>query len=1180
MAEPLRLQQRLGSDVVLSEGQRTALNQLRRIADTDRSAVRIIGVNEGAAAGAALVVHITLDCSRHEHVEGGLRLHDREGITLLIPAGFPFNPPEPITAHTRFQGFGHVHWGHWLCLYVSPETQWNPSQGMFGFIAQLDEWLRRGARNELDLPEAPLHPPIAYTVASTSVCINADTPDRGHWPWFGAAVLTETKPGLLEVDDWQPVHAVPKDASFAPTVLLDFELPYEYPRTVEHLLLHLDVKGLSSNRVLAHLMLASERVAQGVPLYVGIGTPSRGIAGDLAQRRQHLTFWEIEAGDVVILRNASLACGISSHYRDRETPEEIQTLIDAVWETLVAWRKKARVRWCHVMENRPEILTRRDEGTPMDWFRGKRVALWGCGAIGGQIAEHLARAGVAELTLYDRARVNPGILVRQNFAKSDVNESKAEALAQRIQSIAPAVTVTAKIENVFSRTLSTTDWDADVDVVIDATASLRVRSKLEARIKDHEPRIPVAGVMLSASAEHAVAVLAPAAYRAGTLDVFRRLGLAAINRGWLSDWAKSFWTDDAVQGLRQPEPGCSDPTFVASHADVSALSARALNAIATSLAEGGETASGFLISQSSDQREHRFRFRPHIRWVAGGLDFRMSAAAWRDMTGWIRAGARERSPQHETGGLLFGAFDETLGIAWITNVSGPPADSSFAVEHFVCGTQGTKELCQDYENRTHRIVRYVGTWHSHPISIAEPSPTDYAGIGAIFATAPEDSAHQLMVIVGHASDEHPEIGAYAFEKSELAAHRTEMGMAIAVRGGVTIPPPVAPFDKTIGLSLSGGGSRAVAFHLGTLRALEDLNLLHEVDIVSGVSGGSVITGLFGYSDAPFADIDRNTVAFLRRGLVRPALKKLFHPARAVPLALNFFTVALPTLVIDTAAAIASFTASLFPVFRPAARAVSRFSWPLRRRYSRTNVVADAMADVVGTQNCDAPTRQGKSIVFNACELRTGTAFRMSNERFSAWRFGWAPASELRVADAVTASAAYPPFLPPFDWVRPFERDGKTMTHRAIVTDGGVFENMGVSVMEPGRDAKFSLISYSPDIIIASDAGAGQFTGEIVPSSWPKRMTQVVSAVMRKVQDATKARLHDYARTGQIDAFVYAALGQIDRRVPLKPANWVDREEVVHYPTDFSVMSQEDIQRLSGRGEAITRALTTQYLLSD
>ena len=63
------------------------------------------------------------------------------------------------------------------------------------------------------------------------------------------------------------------------------------------------------------------------------------------------------------------------------------------------------MRWCSVIENRPEIVTRRDEGTAMDWFRGKRVALWGCGAIGSLIAEHLARAGVAELTLYDRNHV-------------------------------------------------------------------------------------------------------------------------------------------------------------------------------------------------------------------------------------------------------------------------------------------------------------------------------------------------------------------------------------------------------------------------------------------------------------------------------------------------------------------------------------------------------------------------------------------------------------------------------------------------------------------------------------------------------------------------------------------------------------------------------------------------------
>ena len=1166
--------------MALSEGQRIALAQLRRIANTDRSPVWIIGIDEEPAPSASLNVDITFDCSRYERVEGGLPLHDREGVTLSIPADFPFSPPSVDTAHTRFHDFAHVQWGCHLCVYLSIETQWIPAQGMFGFLAQLDEWFRRGARNELDDPEGPLHPPVAYRVASTSICVNADTPGRDTWPWFGVALLTQPKPDLLQVDAWLSIHTMPDDLLFAPAMLLNFELPFEYPRTVQHLLDYLKRKGDLGYHLLAHLMFASERIPGGAPLYVGIGAPSRGVAVDLTRRNQHITFWEIEAADVTKLRAASIACQFSDRYQGQDTSEEIRTLINSVFETLFRWQNEARVRWCHVIENRPEIITRRDEGTAMDWFRGKRVALWGCGAIGGLIAEHLARAQVAELTLYDRSRVTPGVLVRQNFSAADINEPKAAALARRVQSIAPGVTVTTKVENIVTQTLTRSEWDTEIDIVIDATASLTVRSKLESVLKEHERHIPIASVMIGAAAQHAVAVVAPAGYGAGPLDVLQRLGLVVVTRNWLGDWAKAFWTSDATEGLRQPEPGCSDPTFVASHADVAGLSARSLNALAKTLSEPGNTASGLLIPQSPDHRDHHFRFRPDIRWVADGLDFRMSANAWRDMTGWIRAGTRERSAEHETGGLLFGQFDETLGIAWVTNVSGPPQDSTFSAEHFLCGTHGTRELCVDYEERTHRIVRYVGTWHCHPVSPARPSVTDYEGIATIFAAAPGDGAHQLMVIVGDATERQPHLGAYAFEKRELAAHRNGIAMAIEARGGVTTPPPVASLNKKIGLSLSGGGSRAVAFHLGTLRALEDLKLLDEVDVISGVSGGSVMTGLLGYTEAPFAEIDHKTVKFLRRGLVRPALRKLLHPVRSARLLWNLAVVTLPTLATELTALMANLVASLFPALRNASDIVSRGSWPLRSRYSRTHLFADAIADVLGTQNCDAPTRQGKSIVFNACELRTGTAFRMSNERFGTWRYGWAPASELRVADAVTASAAYPPFLPPFDWRRPFERNGQTDTRRVIVTDGGVFENLGVSVMEPGRDAEISAISYNPDIIIASDAGAGQLTGDTVPISWPKRMTQVVSAVMRKVQDATKQRLHDHATVGRIDGFIYAALGQIDRRVPLKPANWVARDEVTHYPTDFSAMSDENVRRLSGRGEAITRALVTQYLLSD
>ena len=76
------------------------------------------------------------------------------------------------------------------------------------------------------------------------------------------------------------------------------------------------------------------------------------------------------------------------------------------------------------------------------------------------------------------------------------------------------------------------------------------------------------------------------------------------------------------------------------------------------------------------------------------------------------------------------------------------------------------------------------------------------------------------------------------------------------------------------------------------------------------------------------------------------------------------------------------------------------------------------------------------------------------------------------------------------------------------------------------------------------------------------------------------RLHKQAEHGDIDRFVYINLGQIDHLVPLKTPGWINREHVLDYPTDFSAMSAENIQGLSSRGESITRALATQYLLSD
>ncbi|MEJ2535196.1 MAG: patatin-like phospholipase family protein, partial [Gammaproteobacteria bacterium] len=69
----------------------------------------------------------------------------------------------------------------------------------------------------------------------------------------------------------------------------------------------------------------------------------------------------------------------------------------------------------------------------------------------------------------------------------------------------------------------------------------------------------------------------------------------------------------------------------------------------------------------------------------------------------------------------------------------------------------------------------------------------------------------------------------------------------------------------IALSLSGGGVRAVGFHLGTMSMLERLGLLDRVEIISSVSGGS-LPGL-GYAlsqrfERPFQDFFDDFYEFL------------------------------------------------------------------------------------------------------------------------------------------------------------------------------------------------------------------------------------------------------------------------------------------------------------------------------
>src|SRR5215470_19152139 len=66
--------------------------------------------------------------------------------------------------------------------------------------------------------------------------------------------------------------------------------------------------------------------------------------------------------------------------------------------------------------------------------------------------------------------------------------------------------------------------------------------------------------------------------------------------------------------------------------------------------------------------------------------------------------------------------------------------------------------------------------------------------------------------------------------------------------------PAQP-EQGIGLALSGGGYRAMVFHVGALIRLNQVALLRKIKRISSVSGGSITAGVLGTSwkDLKFTD---------------------------------------------------------------------------------------------------------------------------------------------------------------------------------------------------------------------------------------------------------------------------------------------------------------------------------------
>lgn len=744
--------------MILSRGQQLARDQLAEIADRSVGALEIVAEQDLDTHD---YLHIEVSIStRGYRRPGGLAFRDRERMFVSVGAEFPFRPASLSFSHRRFARAPHIQWARYVCLFQSVEVEWRPADGMYGFMERVDEWFAAAGAGMLDPDDAPLHPPIAYAEVSTRVVVRADAPDTGGAVWIGRADLEPVNADRRDLVGWVSMtnwDAVPARGTPAVAILLNVALPMEYPSNVNDLIDSIKDAGVSFGLFWSVLQVSATLVPAGEPGYVVLGAPMRRRAvGE--PLRQHLTVWEMEADALERIRAYGRGGDDEAESRQR----------------VAEWMVDAKVGWCVVLEDRPEIVNRRDRGALVETVAGRRIALMGCGALGSAVAETIVRAGASRLRLLDSGIVRPGILVRQRFADADVGKGKATALKGRLDGLGLGCDIDIAIDDLKTGVLGRLR-DLAPELVIDATASKAVTHRLETELDDSRLECPLISMSVSAAAEYgSVAVRMPDCH-GGALAVERQAKLIALARDRGHPLVQAFWPDEAGGNHFLPEPGCSNPTFTGSAADIDHHAAGLLN---VGLRRAGElapnTASMDLVAppwavmpasakrllsyeiegvEVTVERNRRYRtFTSHIARAAMATEMRRIA--------------RVRSSKVETGGLLFGEIDDSHGRIWIDTAAGPPADSELSPERFLCGTIGTAAMAKQRLQASGGSSSFIGIWHTHPVSRGRPSDEDLRAMVQLLHLQPHPPRQVAMLIIGFA-ERRPNPTLYLFHRDDF-----------------------------------------------------------------------------------------------------------------------------------------------------------------------------------------------------------------------------------------------------------------------------------------------------------------------------------------------------------------------------------------------------------------------------
>jgi NTE family protein len=287
---------------------------------------------------------------------------------------------------------------------------------------------------------------------------------------------------------------------------------------------------------------------------------------------------------------------------------------------------------------------------------------------------------------------------------------------------------------------------------------------------------------------------------------------------------------------------------------------------------------------------------------------------------------------------------------------------------------------------------------------------------------------------------------------------------------IPVDTPGAQPQPGTGLCLSGGGYRAMLFHLGTLWRLYETGILRDVNRVSSVSGGSITAAVLG--------LNWRSLSFAPGTVQSEFVPRVVRPVRSL---------AGETIDAD---------AIILGIALP-----GRIADRLTGSYQRHLFGSATLQDLP-----DEPR-----FVLNATNVQSGALWRFMKPYMRDYRVGEVKNPTVSLAQAVAASSAFPPVLSPvelrldpnsFTPNSGLDLQRTPFTSKVVLTDGGVYDNLGLETVWKRYGT-----------VLVSDGGGKLQAEEEPKTDWARHAYRVLGLIDNQVRSLRVRDLIDSYQCG-------------------------------------------------------------------